>query len=1474
MGAIRQFAELPAVGPLALGLDVGSVSLDLAVTDLQGRLLADRYERTLGRPVECARDVLGELFSRVEPRRFAVVGGTGSAGRLICELLGVPFVNELVCQAIAIKRLTPEVRTLIEMGGQDSKMLFLPAGDGADQPIVDFAMNTNCAAGTGSFLDQQASRLGLDIEGEFGELALRSKNPPRVAGRCSVFAKSDMIHLQQLATPDYDIVAGLCLGLARNLKSNLSRGHEILKPIGFAGGVAANKGVVRALETVFELAPGELVVHDCHATSGAYGAALVRLARNGQPQPVLRPLDDRREADEDRCEQDAIPHQTEAAMAEHSRRGPTDPHAPAVTIEVQRLSDYLNRQRSIGHRLEPLGEPSGGEPDSRVWLSELLTAGRGEKIDAYLGLDVGSISTKIAVIDEQDRVLGKCYLMTAGRPLEAVRKCLAEVGRQVAEHVTIRGAATTGSGRYLTGDFIGADLVINEITAQAHAAALIDPAVDTIFEIGGQDSKYISLDDGVVVDFEMNHACAAGTGSFLEEQAERLGIQIKEQFAALAIASHAPIRLGERCTVFMESDLLSYQQQGAGTEDLVAGLSYSIVANYINRVVGHRRIGQRIFFQGGTAFNRAVVSAFEKFTGKPVTVPPHHEVTGSIGAAALARKYQQEHARTESNFRGFDLSNIDYRVRSFECDACPNHCEINEVVIAGREPLYYGSRCDRYNVKKAADPTAAIPDLFAERNRLLHKHAHVAPPREGRPTVGIPLALAHYQLLPFWATLLRGLGVNVVVSPASNRRIIHEGVEAVAATPCFPVKVAHGHVLELIRREVDYVWLPSVVSMPSEFPETERNQLCPYVQTIPYQVATALEPGRRGVKLLKPVVRFQDGPRMLTECLRPVAEEFGADTARLRRALRAARAAQRAFEKACLRRGREVLDTLDPSRRNVVIVSRPYNGCDPGVSLDLPKKLRRLGVLPIPMDYLDLGDEDLGEDRLFGNMFWKYGQKILRAGKVIREHPNLYAVYLSNFSCGPDSFIIGFFKKIMGAKPCLVLEIDEHSADAGVVTRLEAFLESLSNADADRHTSRYEPVLPRGWGATHGQRTIYVPYMGDASYVLAAAFRGCGQACEVLPLADEQSLELGRRHTTGKECLPCIVTTGDMVKKALAPGFDPDRAAFFMPGGSGPCRFGQYNCLHRLVLRDLGMPDVPVMAPTQDKRFYDDFKQFSADPTRLAWVGIAGVDVMMKILLALRPHEVKPGEVNTVYRRWLDRLCSAVERRDSERQLAELMAAAAAEFAAVPLDRSRPRPRIGIVGEIYVRSHEFSNNHLIDQLEAIGAETSLASFGEWMYYTNHVRKRTAKRERSWSAFFANAAKDHVQRTIHRRMARPFESFGIELVESPIEHLFELARPYIHDSFEGEAVLSVGKIIEFCHTGCDGVVNVMPFTCMPSTIVSGLTRKVAEDVGDLPILSISYDGQQDPTLQTRLEAFVFQADAFRRRRARQPLADRA
>jgi len=736
---------------IMLGLDIGSVSVNVVIVGDDATVLEEQYHRIQGKPIQKVIFALSGILERFPAGRFKGIAVTGTGGKLVAELLGASFVNEIVAQSKAIATLYPEVRTIIEMGGEDSKLLVMGEEHG-ETVLEDFAMNTLCAAGTGSFLDQQSSRLGLTIE-EFGKLALKSENPPRIAGRCSVFAKSDMIHLQQVGTPDYDIVAGLCYAVARNFKSNIAKGRKLEKPIAFQGGVAANNGMRKAFENILELEEGELVIPEHFAAMGAIGAVMTMMSRNEE-----------------------------------------------CTFEgLSKIKEYEQKQRELyrtsAAHLEPLSLSQGADAD--FLKKKYPYPEDGSKVDSYLGIDVGSLSTNLVVIDSQKRVVARRYLPTAGRPLEAIQRGLDEIGREVGDRLNILGVGTTGSGRYLTGDFVGADIVRNEITSQATAAIDIDPKVDTIFEIGGQDSKYISIDNGAVVDFEMNKVCAAGTGSFLEEQAEKLNLNIVEEFGNMALEAPAPVRLGERCTVFMESDLVSHQQRGATQENLVGGLSYSIVANYLNRVVVDRRVGNHIFFQGGVAWNKGVVAAFEKVTGKKITVPPHHDVTGAIGAALLA---MHEKTWEKSKFKGFDLSKRKYELSGFECKGCSNRCEIHRVLVENERPLFYGGRCEKYEIKENKRD-ASMPDLFGEREQLIWgRYARKAGEAEeskeeisteiasGKKRVGIPRALHFYEFFPYWNAFFTELGFEVVVSDLTNRHLIHEASEQAAVEACFPVK--------------------------------------------------------------------------------------------------------------------------------------------------------------------------------------------------------------------------------------------------------------------------------------------------------------------------------------------------------------------------------------------------------------------------------------------------------------------------------------------------------------------------------------------------------------------------------------------------------------------------------------------------------------------------------------------------------------
>ncbi len=811
-----------------LGIDIGSVSLNLVLLDEGFQVLKERYCRTRGKPLETAFEALEELFAEAPAADLSGVAFTGAGTAVLSDLYKIHPVNEVVAQAKATMTLYPEVRTIIEVGGEDSKLILLEEDPKTGRlRIKDFGMNTLCAAGTGSFLDQQASRLGINIEGQWGEMALKSVHVPRIAGRCSVFAKSDMIHLQQEGTPDYDIVAGLCFAMARNFKAVIGKGKDFRPRIAFQGGVAANAGMIRAFTETLELAPGELLIPKHFASMGAIGAVMVakELGELGK------------------------------------------------IASLKPMKDYLESPRYGGGELHP---PLKDDQYPLTITADAFPPGDGP-VDVFVGVDVGSISTNVVAVDAEGRVLAREYLMTAGRPLAAVTEGLYNCGQTLeagarGRKVTVRGAGTTGSGRYLTGDFLGVDIVKNEITAHATGAAFVRPDVDTIFEIGGQDSKYISLDHGAVVDFTMNKVCAAGTGSFIEEQSERLGVKLKSgEFNRLALSADEPPAMGERCTVFIETDINRNQQRGVEIDDLCGGLCYSIVQNYLNRVVEDHKIGSVILFQGGTAYNRGVKAAFEKVTGKPIIVPPHHDVIGAIGMALLARDWYAA-TRTETKFKGFDLRGIKYLFDTFDCEDCANLCEIHTVEIQGEQArtLHYGSRCGKFDEAKRDSLGKHLPRLFVERQKLMDEAFQPSSPERklgdtpgltpgARETIGLPQMTNFWELMPLFRTLFAELGFEPVLSSRTNRTLIAEGIDQTACEPCFPIKVAHGHIRDLVNKKVDYIFLPTVVDMPRASEDIVNSYVCPYVQSVPYMAPAAMEDVDWAKRLVRPVLHFSRG---------------------------------------------------------------------------------------------------------------------------------------------------------------------------------------------------------------------------------------------------------------------------------------------------------------------------------------------------------------------------------------------------------------------------------------------------------------------------------------------------------------------------------------------------------------------------------------------------------------------------------------
>lgn len=1392
-----------------LGLDIGSVSVKGAVIGPANEIIKTVYKRSHGQPVKTTVDVIATLIESTNGRSVLNIGVTGTAGELVASLTGGVFANEIVAQSKTVSTLYPHIRTVIEMGGEDSKMLVFKEESG-NTVLEDFSMNNLCAAGTGSFLDQQASRMGYNVEdGEFGRVALKSKKPPRIAGRCSVFAKSDMIHLQQVGTPDYEIVAGLCYAVARTFISNVGRGRKFNGPVAFFGGVSKNAGVVKAMADELGITVNELFIPDECAVTGAIGAALT----SRESEDVFE------------------------------------------FCGIEKLKKYKAvRDLSKGSLSELTGEKNDSFYNTRI---RELNGAKG--VGCYIGIDIGSLSTNVVAIDEDSNVLARRYLRTQSRPIEAVTRGLLEIGEEIGAKLKVLGVATTGSGRYMISDFVGGDVVRNEITAQATAAIHFIPDVDTIFEIGGQDSKYISIDNGAVVDFEMNKVCAAGTGSFIEEQAEKIDLDIEGEFSDNAFSAKTPGKFGDRCTVFIESDLVANQQRGMSKEDLAAGLAHSIVSNYLSRVVVDRKIGDKILFQGGVAWNKAVISAFEAATGKKIVVPPHHDVTGAIGSAIIAKQ-----KTTQTKFKGFDLRDRKYKVTSFTCKACDNVCDVSRVKFED-EAHYYGARCEIFEKKGKNGKHQNLPDLFEEREKLLFgDHGFRKKVSKNEKTlIGVPRTLYSYEQFPFWKTFLEALGFEVVLSGKTNHKVICDSIEHVKAETCFPIKIVHGHVIDLVNKGVDYIFLPSIITAGSKETKFKASQTCPMVQSVPYIIGAAIDLWKSDVKMLEPSIYFQRGDDFVArELFHVFSTEFGVTKKAVTSAVKKARVAQDTFIAAIKKRGREVIAELKSQNKNpVVLISRPYNGCDSGINMDLPRKLREMGKVAIPIDFLDLDEESVLASH--PHMYWHSGQQMMSAAKMVRNDTQLDAIMISNFKCGPDSFIEHHLRSALSGKPCLFLEIDEHSADAGAVTRLEAFFDSLENVKtmggvSPDQSNLSSPVNGTGNGRGVVKRKLYVPYMCDHSHMICASLRASGAEAETLPISGQESLDLGRKHSSGKECIPYALTTGDIVKKVLEPGFAHEKSAFFMPTTSGPCRFGQYQSVQRMILDGLGMKDIPLLSPDSNEGYVSNGltgTRFRRD----AWRGVIVVDILQKLRHQTRPYEVNKGETDKVYGKLLEEVGRIVSRDSSG--LFQYVQEIKKQFCVIKIEPT-PKPTIGVVGEIYLRNHNFGNQDVIRRIEALGGEVWLAPIGEWFLYCTTRYMANSKMDKKYLDLFKGYMQDRIQRRDESRLYEPFHDTLVCCEDATTAEIIGNAAPYMKATFEGEAILSIGKAVDYAKSGLAGVVNILPFSCMPGTIVTALSKRVREDYNNIPWLDLDYDGVEETNTQTRLEAFMFQAKQYR------------
>ena len=1134
-----------------VGIEAGAASVKLAALAESGELAWTWRRAHKGDVAACLREGMAALASALPPEGCAGFMLTGGGAALVRERFPeAPVLEDVPALTRGAKLLAPEARSIVCLGAQNA---FFVTGF-ADGAPPRFAMNEGCAAGTGSFFEDQMGRLGLPLE-EYSALVGRAQSVPRLSGRCSVFAKTDIIHRQQEGVAVEDILLGLCFAVVKSFKATIVRGLPVDAPVLLTGGALLNAGVVRAVREVFKLGEGELVAREECLFAQAAGAAAAAwdAARAGEAGGGAL-LDDLR----------------------------TALGAAAAQGDLPRLDALPSAPLDSGPGFRALPRPWPADADG-------LTP-------CILGVDVGSTSTNLVLLDEEGRLLDAQYLRTRGNPQQAVREGLASLRERLGAEVRVAAVGVTGSGRTLIGELIGADAVRDEITAQARAAVAADPLADTVFEIGGQDSKYIALANGQVADFQMNKVCAAGTGSFVEEQAARLGIPLGE-YGALALSAKTPVDLGERCTVFVETAIHAALAKGASRADIAAGLALSIVRNYLNKVVGGKPVGRRVVLQGGVAYNPAIVAAFRQFYGEALTVSPWFAVSGAVGAALLARELLHAGGLPEGTaFRGFSL----------ERPARVRRAVSREEVAANR--------------------------AFFRKSAALYLEGYDPTIDPGKKTVGIPRCLMLHKLFPLANAFFRQLGYNVVLTDASTEDTVRLAQQEAQGEVCYPVKLVYGHMEQLARRGVDYVFMPSMHTIRHVRSKVAHNYACPYMQVAPRMVARALRLEERGVTLVSPLMNMDFGQEALAEALLGVGAQLGHTPEESARAMMAGGFAVQEFTRKTEALGEELLGSLAPGERVLVLVTRQYNTADPALNMNIADALIDRGQKVITVSHLHAHDLDISADH--PRMYWPFGQHLLSGAKLVRCDPRLFAVYLTNHGCGPDTMVSHLFAEEMGDKPYLHIEMDEHYSKVGVITRIEAFLNALDHYEAPDERALPLAARPVADARTpvDPARPCALPAVGPYGELAAAwlarrvdaeaqgtdgNMQKDGAEAQVASEADagacgagttshgerasergldvrllrptEESLAAARKELSTKEYYTFATLLGmSLAATDPAASFPASDAAagaaqLLLPSSEGAEADGQYDRVIRSILERTGRRDVRIVAPSLEK---------------------------------------------------------------------------------------------------------------------------------------------------------------------------------------------------------------------------------------------------------------------------------------------------
>jgi predicted CoA-substrate-specific enzyme activase len=1369
------------------------------------------------------RQALLETLTNLDSSAYDRIAITGRKFRHSVNLSSISEPEAVESALYQFNGNRQNLNAVISAGGETFMVYVL----GRDGRICSVQTGNKCASGTGEFFLQQLRRIGMSLNEATN--FTNEERPYKVSGRCSVFCKSDCTHATNKGVPKRRIAAGLCKMMAGKI-------IEIIKQIPrndimIIGGTAQNPVMIDYLKKEIR----NLIVPEEAPYFEALGSALW-----------------------------ALNHET---------------------IKLPEMENIFKRGRDSFSLLPPLS--------SAAAMVDFKTAARGiaqENDRCIIGLDVGSTTTKAVILRvNDDRVLASVYLRTQGNPVQASRECYADLCDQLGElgdKIKIVGLGVTGSGRQIAGLHAMTGGIINEIIAHATGALFFDKTVDTIFEIGGQDAKYTYIKNGVPSDYAMNDACSAGTGSFLEEAAkETMGLEM-QSIGGIAIAGHEPPNFNDQCAAFISSDIKNASHEGMTREDIVAGLVYSICMNYDNRVKGNRPVGNNIFMQGGVCYNQAVPMAMAALTGKRIIVPPEAGLMGAFGVALEVKRMLELSLLKEKEFslKALRDRTIAYG-DPFTCNGgkekCDRKCEIARIRIEGKT-YPFGGACNKwYNQRfNIHFDTENLNLVKIHENLVFQKY--VSQPeelgvKENSKTVGINKSFLVNSYYPLYYSFFSRLGFRVLLPDISEQ----EGVDRQRAPFCYPAEISHGYLLNLLRKKPDYLFLPQVKGAYVGN-GCKQGLTCPLSQGEPYYLLSAFKDTeilrnlRKEGKIITSVIDFSTGYEKAENAFVSMAGKLGCRKKFARRAFSEAVDAQKSIHREMKEAGLRFLRDLEknPDRSAVVVFGRSYNAFVQEANMGIPHKFASRGVTVIPFDFLPL-DEEAVDD----NMYWSTGQSILKGANFVERHPQLFACYITNFSCGPDSFLGGYFSHIMRGKPFLILELDSHVADAGLETRIEAFMDIIKNqrelkkfrndisapydlssraAHFDHRKQEFIDSKGRVYPFDHPRIHLIFPSMGrflnDAT---SAVFRSIGIRAAVLPPADDEVLKLGRGNTSCKECLPLLLTVGSLLKYLKDREKTEELLVYFMPTASGPCRFGQYSpFISQLIARN-GIEDVALFSLQAENSYTETGGN---NFTLKLWSCLVVADIMQDIYSVLLANAVDNESALEIYNQETKRLIGIFEHSPNFKDLQRTLKTVAEKFRKIPVKRPvHDIPTILLTGEIFVRHDGLSRQFLVEKLAKQGFATKVSSVIEWVYYTDWCF------EKGLSAAAPNF-RERLSLLLRSAWMRDYEKTFKKIMErsglytyrlDDVDHLISESRHLINPELTGEAVLTIGAAVtETLHRYC-GVIAIGPFGCMPNRLSEAILSK--EMGTEHPFLAIESDGNLFPQVITaKLEVFMLQA----------------